>query len=245
MGRRTGTFYGIGVGPGDPELIPVKSVNILKHVDMVYTASSTKNDYSMAVGIARQFIPETTEIKMLRFPMTKDKALARIAWQQNARTVIEVLEQGKHAAFLTMGDSMTYSTYGYIMRSVRELAPHVTIITVPGIASYQAAAARLNTPLVEGKESLLLVSGVHGGKHIWHLNGKTENVVILKAYRNVGDITSAIENNPSFTDCVGIKKCGLPDEEIIRDMQQLKSMPPDYWTLIIAKKKSENGTQKS
>ncbi len=244
MGAHTGILYGIGVGPGDPELLPVKSANILKQVDIVYAASSTKNDYSLAVSIAKQYIPASTEIKMLQFPMTTDKSRTSAAWRENACTVIDALESGKSAAFLTLGDSMTYSTYGYILRNVQELAPHITLKTVPGITSYQAAAASLNTPLVEGEESLLLVSGVHGGKHIRHLNGKPENVVILKAYRNVEDITAEIEKNPSYTSCVGIKKCGLPEEEIIRDLQQLKTMPPDYWTLIIAKKKTEDGTPK-
>ncbi len=242
METPAGTLFGIGVGPGDPELIPVKSVNILKQVDVVYAASSTKNDYSLAVNIVRQYIPPTTQVAMLRFPMTRDRQVARQAWRDNAATVVQTLEAGKDAAFVTLGDSMTYSTYGYVVRNVQTLAPHIRIKTIPGITSYQAAAAGLNTPLVEGDESLLIVSGNQGGAQVRHLNGKPENLVVLKAYRNIEDITAAIEENPSYVKCVGINKCGLPDEKIIRNMQELKAMPPDYWTLIIAKKQSEHDT---
>ena len=155
MNRELGTLYGIGVGPGDPELIPVKAVRILQEVDIIYTASSTKNTYSLAVNTAQCYIPETTPVAMLPFPMTKDRQEAQSAWEENARIIIAELEAGKNVAFLTLGDSTTYSTYGYLMQYVQTLAPHIPIITIPGITSYQAAAARLNTPLVEGEESLV------------------------------------------------------------------------------------------
>ena len=193
MNEKTGIFYGIGVGPGDPDLITLKAVKILSCVDIVYAAASTKNNHSLAVNIAKRHIPEDTAVKMLRFPMTRDKNETRKAWCSHARTILEDIQRGKNVAFLTLGDAMTYSTFGYLIKHVKKIAPTVEIQTVPGITSYQAAAARLNTPLVEGEESLMVVSGAKGGNRLRELAGKPENVVFMKAYRNVGDIKDAIE----------------------------------------------------
>jgi precorrin-2/cobalt-factor-2 C20-methyltransferase len=237
MNTKTGTLYGIGVGPGDPELMTMKSVRILSRVHVIFTASSTKNDYSIAVNAATPYIPETTPVITLSFPMTKDKTATQKAWKSHADTIISHLEQGKDAAFLTLGDPMTYSTYGYILKNIQAAAPHLSIETVPGITSYQAAAARINTPLVEGEEALLITSGVKGGDRLREFADRAENIVLLKAYRNVKDISRALEECDMFENSTGITNCCLPDEEIIRDIKTLGDRPPGYWTLIIAKRK--------
>jgi precorrin-2/cobalt-factor-2 C20-methyltransferase len=239
MKTKIGTLYGIGVGPGDPELITLKATKILSRVHVVFTAASTKNNHSLAVNIAKSHIPETTSIRVLSFPMTKDKKETRESWVKNARLIINQLEQSKDVAFLTVGDSMTYSTYGYILKHIKASAPHVPIKSIPGITSYQAAAARLNTPLVEGEESLLVTSGVKGGDRLRQFSYKPETVVFLKAYRNVEDIIAAVDETDLFQDCVGISKCGLPGEEIVTDPKEFADKPPNYWTLIIAKQKKK------
>jgi len=239
MKTKIGTLYGIGVGPGDPELITLKSAKILSMVHVVFAAASTKNNHSLAVNIAKPHIPETTPIRMLSFPMTKDEKETRESWAKNARIIINELVQGKDAAFLTVGDSMTYSTYGYILKQIKASAPDIAIESIPGITSYQAAAARLNTPLVEGEESLLVTSGVKGGDLLRQFSCKPETVVFLKAYRNLDDIICAVDETGLFQDCVGISKCGLPGEEIVTDPKEFAARPPDYWTLIIAKQKKK------
>jgi precorrin-2/cobalt-factor-2 C20-methyltransferase len=243
MNKTAGILYGIGVGPGDPDLITIKAVKILNRVDIVFAAASTKNNHSLAVNIAREHIPDTAKVIKLRFPMTSDKNETRRAWKEHARTIIAELEKGRNVAFLTLGDSMTYSTYGYILKYVQTLAPHLEAQTVPGITSYQAAAARLNTPLVEGEESLMVVSGVQGGNRLRELCGQPENVVFLKAYRNVTDIKAAIDETGKYATCVGVKSCGQSSEEIIKDIGELSQRKPDYWTLIISKQTTNNGTQ--
>ena len=132
---------------------------------------------------------------------------------------------------------MTYSTYGYVLRFMNRIDSALTAVTVPGITSYQAAAARLNVPLVEGEESLLVVSGAMGGDRLRQQTIKPENVVFLKAYRNVEDITHAIGEADVDYRCMGISKCGQTDEKIILDLEELETRSPEYWTLIIAKQK--------
>jgi precorrin-2/cobalt-factor-2 C20-methyltransferase len=237
MTRKSGILYGLGVGPGDPELITLKAARILNSADVVYAAASTKNSYSLAVSIARPHIPDLTPVKMLHFPMTSDQNKKISAWKKNAGILIEELKRSKIVAFITLGDSMTYSTYGYVLQYIQELAPNVSVISVPGITSYQAASACLNTPLVESEESLLILSGVHGGDCLRKFNTAPDNVVFMKSYRNVKDIVGCLEEFDLADGSVAIQKCGLPEQEIIEDVRGLKSSPPNYWTLILAKRK--------
>jgi precorrin-2/cobalt-factor-2 C20-methyltransferase len=240
MDKPTGTFYGIGVGPGEPDLITLKAVKVLEKVDTIFTASSSKNKHSLAVDIAGDHIPKTTPVIRLSFPMCKDKSLLQQAWENNAGLIVETLRQGKDAAFLTLGDCMTYSTYGYLGKYVKKLAPEVVMVAIPGITSYQAAAARLNRPLVEGEEALLILSGVRGGNRFRELYRSAENVVFMKAYKNVSDITRALEEKGCLETSVGISGCGLPEERIIEDIREFENIAPDYWTLIFSKQQKNN-----
>ncbi|MFP4532590.1 MAG: precorrin-2 C(20)-methyltransferase [Desulfobacterales bacterium] len=235
MKEAFGTLYGIGVGPGDPDLITVKAVEALKKVDVIYTASSTKNQHSLAVQIAMPHIPENTSLERLAFPMSRDRKILEAAWQANAQTVVSQLTKGKDAAFLTLGDCLTYSTYGYLARHVEQLLPEAKMVAVPGITSYQAAASRLNRPLVEGEESLLVMSGVKGGGKFRKLAENLESVVFLKAYKNITDITEALSENGWKKGSIGVVSCGLPEERIIKDINDFKTARPDYWTLVLAK----------
>jgi len=232
----TGILYGIGVGPGDPELLPLKAVRILGEVERIFTASSTRNDYSRAMEIVRPHIPAATPIEQLAFPMSKEQAVMEAAWRRHAARIAAVLEQGLKAAFLTLGDPLTYSTYGYILRHLQADWPHLAVRTVPGITSYQAAAAATNRPLVEGEEALLIVSGVHGGQRLLDLNRPPENVVFMKAYRNMPSITAALETTGLLAGSLAVTHCSRDDERIHADLRLLERQVPNYWTLVIAKR---------
>ncbi|MFZ7125755.1 MAG: precorrin-2 C(20)-methyltransferase [Desulfobacterales bacterium] len=238
MTLNCGTLFGIGVGPGDPDLIPLKAVKALQGVKIVFTAASSRNDYSLAVGIAGPHLPQGAEIRQLPFPMTKNLLEKEAAWEDNAAVIAEALESGNDAAFLTLGDPLTYSTYGYVLRALKKRFAHLPVVTIPGITSYQASAAAINTPLVEGDESLLIMAGTRGTERIRSLNGNAENVVILKAYRNVEAICGALDEADLLDGSTGVVRCSMPDQELVSDIRELVPRRPNYWTLIIAKRKT-------
>jgi precorrin-2/cobalt-factor-2 C20-methyltransferase len=236
MCNTCGTLYGIGVGPGDPDLIPVKAIKALQKVDLIFAAASTKNPHSQAVEIARSHLPAQVEVRLLKFPMTKDPAEKNAAWRTHAEAILEVLAQGRSAAFLTLGDPLTYATYGYVLTRIRALRPDARVVTIPGITSFQAAAARVNRPLVEGEESLLILSGVEGGQQLRKYGAAVDNVVFLKAYRHIGDIAAALEECNMLPTSVAVANCSRANEEVITDVKGLARRDPSYWTLVMAKK---------
>jgi precorrin-2/cobalt-factor-2 C20-methyltransferase len=233
--EKTGKLYGVGVGPGDPELITVKAVRVIKAADIIFTAASSKNSYSLAVEIAAPYISRSAKIKTLGFPMTKDEAQVETAWTANAKEIARALNQGLTVVFLTLGDPVTYSTFGYILKTMKKVMPLADIETIPGITSFHAASARLNRILVEGEESLLITSGAFGGSQIRQIH-QVENIAIVKAYKNIKDVNAALKEAGMHEKGVAISHCGRKKEEIFDNLDDLETRAPDYWTLILASK---------
>ncbi|MEA1967793.1 MAG: precorrin-2 C(20)-methyltransferase [Thermodesulfobacteriota bacterium] len=229
-----GKLFGIGVGPGDPELLTIKAVRLIQKADVIFTAASTKNSYSLAVEIAKPHLSDSAKLVSLSFPMTDDKGETNTAWNDNAEKIADVLKQGKDAAFLTLGDPTTYSTFGYILKSLEKVMPQADIETVPGITSFHAAAARLNRVLVEGEESLLITSGAYGGENLNDISKNVQKLVMMKAYKNTKKINTALKENDFYNNSIAISKCGRDGEEIIENLDDLETKKPDYWTLILA-----------
>jgi precorrin-2/cobalt-factor-2 C20-methyltransferase len=238
-GHKSGILYGVGVGPGDPELLTLKALKVLREVPVVFAASSPKNGYSLALNTVRHFLPEKTRIAKLPFPMTNDADVLQNAWRKNACAVREVLDQGLDAAFITIGDPLTYSTYGYLLETLNQKGCTAKAVTVPGITAYHAAAAKLNKPLVESKESLVVVSGVGDPESIRRLSGFSENIVIMKAYRKFDSIIETVESLPKECAVSAVSQIGLPDERVTHDATKLKGQKMPYLTLCVVKRKRD------
>ncbi|MEA3436238.1 MAG: precorrin-2 C(20)-methyltransferase [Thermodesulfobacteriota bacterium] len=233
----TGTLFGIGVGPGDPDLITLKAANILKQVDVVFAAASTKNGYSLAEEIASTHLKDGMLLVRLGFPMTRGTEKLQTAWEENARTVVDTLRKGKDAAFVTIGDPMTYSTFGYLMRTIKEIAPDTPIEIVPGITSYQAAAAAAGEILAEAEESFTLISGAMGAKKLGEVIDHTDRVVMLKVYREYKEIMDVLNQLDLLKGSVLVSKCGLEGERIVRNLEDGIDSAPPYLSLLLISKK--------
>jgi len=235
MNPSWGTLYGIGVGPGDPDLITVKAVTVLKKVGYIFAASSSKNEYSLALDIVKRHL-DSREVERLPFPMTKATAVLETAWEDNARRVLAVLETGQDAAFVTIGDPLTYSTFGYLMQTMKRLAPGVPIIAIPGVTSYNAAAALSQLPLTEGEESLYVVSGALGPGRLKEAVHQCDTVVMLKVYRHFGAIYQTIEELGLLDCATCISRVGLNGEVVVYNLRALQNRDLPYLSLLIIKK---------
>jgi precorrin-2/cobalt-factor-2 C20-methyltransferase len=229
----TSTLFGIGIGPGDPELITVKAVKVLSQVDIVFAAASTKNSYSIAWEIASPYLREGVPLVQLGFPMTRDKKRLETAWEENVHKIHSALMEGRDAAFITIGDPLTYSTFGYIMDTMKKRHPEVSIQVIPGVTSYQAAAAAAQEVLAEGEESLCVVSGALGPDRLKEIIRHTDNVVIVKVYRHYREILDVLNGLDLSSRSVLISRCGLPGEEIVHDPSVCPDRALPYLSLIL------------
>lgn len=232
---RYGTLYGIGVGPGDPELITLKAVNALKGVDVVFAAASTKNDFSLAQGIAAPHLRPGTEVVRLDFPMTRDQEVLDAAWAANAATVAGILAQGRSAAFLTLGDPMTYSTFGYLLRTLNGLLAEIPVTVIPGVTSYQAAAAHTGRVLAESGESLTILSGVAPEEELEAALRVADSAVILKAYKTMPVLRRVLTRLGLAERAVFVTRLGHEGEEVITGLDNVPERP-SYFSLLLVRK---------
>ncbi len=234
-----GIFYGIGVGPGDPELISLKAVRVLAQTRYIFAASSPGNGYSLALRIAEAHLAPESVVQLLPFPMTREKAALAPAWRENSLRVLEVLRQGHDAAFLTLGDPLIYSTFGYLARTLRELDPEAEIRAIPGITSFQAAAAATGRVLCEAGENLLLLSGLDEEAAAAKTLAEPDNIVILKVYKNFQKLRGLLQEQDLSGKCAFVSRLGLDEEIICRDLESAPDAP-HYLSMLLINKREEN-----
>ena len=230
-----GILYGVGVGPGAPDLLTLRAVRVLGEVDVILAAASPRNDFSAALDTARPHLRPDVRVERLEFPMTRDKAVLREAWRVAAQTTRGVLESGQSAAFLTIGDPLVYSTFGYLMRTLGECAPHLSVEVVPGITSFQAAAARTRTVLCENGETLRIIPGINSRQSLEDSLHESDTAVILKAYRNIPAIVEALEATNRLDSCLLASHVEQPAEDMRLGLGGLEGTPP-YMSLILSRK---------
>ena len=234
-GRACGTLYGLGVGPGDPELLTIKAARVLGEVAAVFAASSSKNDYSIAASIVAPHLPAGTAVTRLAFPMTRDAAALAAAWTANAAAMAAVLAEGRDAAFITLGDPLLYSTFGYVLPLLKARLPRLPVTIVPGITSFQAAAARTGTILAESGENLLVASGVDAHDRLRRALETADNAVILKAYRNFPRLRALLADMGLDGDATFVTRLGHPGEAVERDLRNAPEKP-HYLSLCLVKR---------
>ncbi|MYL84744.1 precorrin-2 C(20)-methyltransferase [Desulfovibrio aerotolerans] len=232
---RLGTLYGLGVGPGDPELLTLKAARILGQVDTVFAASSSKNDYSIAAAIVAPHLPATAAVTRLPFPMTRDDAALATAWAANAAAMAAVLADGRDAAFITLGDPLLYSTFGYVLPLLRALLPDLPVVVVPGITSFQAAAARTGQVLVESGENLLIASGVDEDGRLRRALAEADNAVILKAYRSFPQLRTMLGELGLAQGTTFVTRLGHKGEAVERRLDMAPEKP-HYLSLCLIKR---------
>jgi precorrin-2/cobalt-factor-2 C20-methyltransferase len=155
--KKPGEFYGVGVGPGEPGLLPLVAWETLKRCDLILVPRAKTLDYSAARrALPQGEIPEE-RFREIEFLMDTDREILREHYARLAQTLAVELNTGKNVAYLTLGDSLTYSTYIYTLHALLARVPDLQYRTFPGITSYCALAAATDWPLGEGKEKVLIL----------------------------------------------------------------------------------------
>lgn len=228
------TLYGIGIGPGAPDLLTLRAAEILRRVPVVVGPRPRNGEDSLAARIARPHLSPRSRLEELTFPMVRNPEALRTAWTDAARRILTWLEQGD-VAFLTLGDASLYSTWTYLREAVRTLDPAQQVRTVPGITSFSAAAARTERALAEGDQALLVVPWATDADRPWleeALRGGSSAAFLKVADRLAG--LDALLRRTDRTDSVLACRATLPEEEIRERWQEDPSRSSGYLAVVLS-----------
>ncbi|NOZ58264.1 MAG: precorrin-2 C(20)-methyltransferase [Euryarchaeota archaeon] len=226
----TGKLYGVGVGPGDPELLTLKARRVLESVDVLCAPDSGRA--GKALEIVRRAVKREFRLLRPRFPMTRRREVLERAWREASEAIYAELERGEDVAFVTLGDPTFYSTFAYVMQRLRAAHPEVEVEIVPGVTSLSACAASLGEPLVSGGERLAVVPAAYGLERLEQLAENFDTIVLMKVSRSFDAIAERIERLGLSERAVFAARCGS-DAFFSSDLASLRRKEVDYLSMIL------------
>ena len=238
MSNDKGKFYGIGVGPGDPDLLTLKAVKALKQADVIFDVIGPNSKKSVSGGILDS-LELNARRYLLTFSMAKNYETRNNAIIANAEIVAENLNAGKICAFATIGDPMIYSTYIYLRKELLKLIPDLQVETIPGITSFQAVAAKSETPLVEDCETLCVVPAFTEDNINEFPIAAADTIVFLKSYRTRDKIIDFLRSKNLRFSGVYAARIGLEGEVICKNLNEIKNHQEEYLSMLIIKIKRD------
>ena len=232
-----GTFFGVGVGPGDPELLTVKAERLLRRVPVVCVPRGREEGESYARSIVAHLLdPSRQEVLELAFPMTRDRTRREAGWELAREQIVARLLAGQDVAFVTEGDPFVYSTFVDLYRLIRERHPELPVEVVPGVSSVNAAAAAAGLPLVDGAERLAVLPASYEGEALANVLERFDAVVLLKVSPVFDRLLDTLEALDLADRAVYVRRCGSAEQEIVRDLRGLRGKALDYLSLVIVRK---------
>ena len=217
-----GTLYGIGVGPGDPELITVRGANILSRCRHVFTPKARVKADSLALTIAERYICKDAQVHELVFPMTQDPDELSSHWKESAGEIIATLEQGEDACFLTIGDPFLYSTYIYLLREIRARVPGIEVDTVAGVTAFSAAAALAEFAVGEAKDPVLVIPTADDLAAVKQALKTEGTVILMKIGKRLPEILHILEEANLLDRSVFVSHAGMENQRVETDLRLLK-----------------------
>jgi len=235
MTQSNGRLFGVSLGPGDPGLITRRAWELLQRNDCHWAYPvRRKHAESHALQIAlRGGLPLPAEHTPLIFPMTHDAEILAGYWLRAAETVLAQLHSGRDVVFLVEGDASTYSTFGHLARTVQALDAAVGIEIIPGVSSYNAAAARVAMPLADTDETVAIVPASYGIDMVERLLNDFDTLVLLKVKPLLDDIIELLQRRDLLSQAAFIEKAGTPEERVERDVERLRGEKVNYLSLLL------------
>jgi precorrin-2/cobalt-factor-2 C20-methyltransferase len=238
-----GTFYVVGVGPGDPLLMTLKAARILEKCDTWFVPSAFENGGSMALKIASGAVNQDGKtILSHRFPMKQvhrgqqPDPEVKAAWQEAAKTIMKCLGKGDDVVFPTLGDPAIYSTGLYVCETLQEYGSKFKVEIIPGVSAIGASAAVSGLPLCLGDERLVVIPATFENDKIRELLELSDNVVFMKVYRVMDRLVSLLDEMGLVEKAVLVERCSLDDQKIWTDVREAVGQDIHYFSTMVVRK---------
>lgn len=234
----TGRLVGVGVGPGDPELVTLKAVRVLREADVVFVPVASSGEVGRAEAVVLEHVAAAA-VRRLPFSLDASEDERARSWERSAAAVAEALARrpmGTTVAFATIGDPGVYSTFTYLAERVQAVLPGVRIEVVPGITAMQDLAARSGIPLVAGSERLALlplVAGPVGMGGLARALAGHDTVVCYKGGARLPELLEVIGRAGRLGSAVYGARLGLPDERVCPASEMEGRRGPYLSTVIV------------
>ncbi len=232
---KIGNFYGIGLGPGDPELLTLKALNTILRADCIFVPKSDSKEDSLALEIVKDYVKGKKVIEQI-YPMTKDKQTLNTAWLKAAEEIHTEVKNGHDVVYLTLGDPMTFSTYIYLLRHLNTMLPEKAIHTIPGITSYNAAACAANYPLLTGDEKLAVIPIPKDIAELRPILESFDTVVMMKVAKKLDEVIQLLEDMKLSGNALFASYIGQKDAYLTCDIVSLKGSGMGYMSVLIVKR---------
>jgi len=230
-----GTLYGISVGTGDPELITLKGLRILKQSPVVAFPAGVHGKAGMAQTIVEQWLGSGQVQLALTFPYVQDLGILSQAWIAAAEQVWDYLGSGQDVAFACEGDVSFYSTFTYLATVLQELHPECVVQRVPGVCSPLAAASALGMPLTVRDQRLVVLPAIYNVGELETILGWADVVVLMKVSSVYSEVWKVLQQHKLLNQAFVVERATLPEQVIYADLCDRPNLKLPYFSLLIVK----------
>ncbi len=227
-----GVFYGVGIGPGDPELITLKAARVLARVERIFVPAGGKSAGSFAGRIVASLNLPEDKFRTVSLCMGRDRRADQGAYARAAAAIAEEVGAGLSAAWITEGDPLFYSTFLHVYGEMRGRYPHVRIEIIPGVTSLQAAAARAGKAVAYLDDRVAVIPAAYGLERLPGLLREFATVFLIKV---AGVFDQLLECLPPGSDAVYLENVGTPQERIVTDLPSLRGQDLPYFSLVMVR----------
>jgi precorrin-2/cobalt-factor-2 C20-methyltransferase len=236
-------LIGIGVGPGDVDLLTVKAVRAIQNADIIMCPASNENRPSIAFTVVSPIIDQSKNQKIIKliFPMTKDKDVLEATWKKNAKIMAETVLTGKNVVYLTVGDPFLYSTWIYMHKDLKENYPEMDVSVIPGIVSMFTFASKVGVSIAEGAEKVAIIPSCYDLSSVKEIAKHSESMIFLKDGRYFDQVIEVLKESGFPNDSIFAIGQDLGTEnEIIRKMTlgevDDSSLTTKYFAILVVKR---------
>lgn len=240
---RLGKLWGVGVGPGAPDLLTLRAVETLRRVPVLAVPRPNAWTKSLAWRIVEPHMTEVTgqDRLFLTFPMSKDPEVLQPAWDVAFEAIRKKLEKGLDVAFITQGDPLFFSTFIYLREAMLEQLPGLEIDVVPGVSCLSAVPAAAQWALADGQERVAVLPATYGIDDLRRIIRDFDSVVLMKVSSQIERLIEVLKEEDLIDKAVYVERASSEEERVVYDLESLKGDKCVYFSTVLICKKTRSG----